>query len=180
MVNNITFDEKNKKQFITWLEALRSGKYKQTRDKLENRGGFCCLGVACDVLIPRELQKRNSNYYEQNNWLHGGSPKAQPNAPEWLKRINEDFGAITGQELTVLNDVEGFSFDEIADLLQAVYIENVLNLGKYVQGLVIWYSEDKSLGLAKSDDGEFHSFFKHQVLSSTIKTGENIHFFKKG
>jgi hypothetical protein len=34
-----------------WLEALRSGKYKQTRGTLHNlnNGGFCCLGVAADV-----------------------------------------------------------------------------------------------------------------------------------
>lgn len=29
-----------------WLEALRSGKYKQT---LRNKNGFCCLGVLCDL-----------------------------------------------------------------------------------------------------------------------------------
>jgi hypothetical protein len=29
-----------------WLKALRSGKYKQGRNQLMNeRGGFCCLGV---------------------------------------------------------------------------------------------------------------------------------------
>lgn len=32
-----------------WLEALRSGRYRQTRDKLRDKVGFCCLGVACDI-----------------------------------------------------------------------------------------------------------------------------------
>lgn len=34
-----------------WVDALRSGKYKQARGKLKNRaGGFCCLGVLCDIV----------------------------------------------------------------------------------------------------------------------------------
>ena len=32
-----------------WLEALRSGRYPQTREKLRDKVGFCCLGVACDI-----------------------------------------------------------------------------------------------------------------------------------
>jgi hypothetical protein len=33
----------------TWLEALRSGKYKQTQWTLHNSEGYCCLGVAAKV-----------------------------------------------------------------------------------------------------------------------------------
>lgn len=41
-------DTKLKKE---WVDALRSGKYKQTRGKLKSRaGGFCCLGVLCEVM----------------------------------------------------------------------------------------------------------------------------------
>ena len=32
-----------------WARALRSGKYAQTRGKLKDNSGYCCLGVACDV-----------------------------------------------------------------------------------------------------------------------------------
>lgn len=33
-----------------WLEALESGEYKQTTSVLNNgEGGYCCLGVLCDV-----------------------------------------------------------------------------------------------------------------------------------
>jgi len=40
-----------------WLEALRSGKYKQgkeklrQRDKVSHRHVYCCLGVLCDLYI---------------------------------------------------------------------------------------------------------------------------------
>ena len=34
-----------------WVEALRSGKYKQAKGVLHKvGGGYCCLGVLCDVL----------------------------------------------------------------------------------------------------------------------------------
>lgn len=33
-----------------WLEALRSGKYKQGKNQLKNgNSNFCCLGVLCDL-----------------------------------------------------------------------------------------------------------------------------------
>lgn len=34
-----------------WVEALRSGKYKQARRRLKNprTGAMCCLGVACEI-----------------------------------------------------------------------------------------------------------------------------------
>ena len=39
---------KQKKQ--EWIDALRSGKYKQTDSVLhDGHGAFCCLGVLCDI-----------------------------------------------------------------------------------------------------------------------------------
>lgn len=35
-----------------WTAALRSGHYQQTTHVLHNRGGFCCLGVLCDIVDP--------------------------------------------------------------------------------------------------------------------------------
>ena len=32
-----------------WTAALRSGKYSQIRGRLLRDGGFCCLGVLCDL-----------------------------------------------------------------------------------------------------------------------------------
>lgn len=33
----------------TWLNALRSGEYKQAQNRLRVNDSFCCLGVACDL-----------------------------------------------------------------------------------------------------------------------------------
>lgn len=51
-----------------WLKALRSGKYKQTKERLRGSRGFCCLGV-----------KRG---------LEGAL---------WAKRYNEYVDALTGE-----------------------------------------------------------------------------------
>lgn len=35
-----------------WLEALRSGKYNQCQGRLHKHGGFCCIGVAEEIMFP--------------------------------------------------------------------------------------------------------------------------------
>lgn len=53
-----------------WLVALRSGDYPQGRNHLRSEQGFCCLGVAADLLI-----KENSEKY--GKWLNT-DPHGQP------------------------------------------------------------------------------------------------------
>jgi len=111
----------SKKNIRKWVDALRSGEYKQTTGSLHDADGYCCLGVACKVFIPAEKLKK-----DEDGCIHGFMPLDQNYAPRWLTFINKDFDRLTEAELTALNDECEFSFDEIADLLQAVYIEKVL------------------------------------------------------
>ena len=37
-----------------WLDALRSGKFAQTKYNLKDDMGYCCLGVACEVVRGEE------------------------------------------------------------------------------------------------------------------------------
>jgi hypothetical protein len=55
--------EKDQKAFITsWIEALRSGEYPQTRHTLRSFGdGYCCLGVAADLEV-----KAGQGQWEKN------------------------------------------------------------------------------------------------------------------
>lgn len=108
----------DKKDIQKWVKALRSGKYKQGTGALQNESGYCCLGVACKVLVP--------NYTTDNGYLIGTLPQTYRNAPKWLSNIDNNFNHITNKNLVVLNDADDYSFDEIADLLQAVYILEVL------------------------------------------------------
>jgi hypothetical protein len=110
-----------------WISALRSGKFQQTQGVLQDRDGYCCLGVACQIFSPKHQLERNGQY------LRGSMPSDQRHAPTWLKRVANDFARATkivhedgDNEVTGLidmNDEENFSFDEIADMLQLVYVE---------------------------------------------------------
>lgn len=48
----------NQKRITKWINALYSGEYQQGFCRLEpQKGYYCCLGVACKILIPK-LNKR--------------------------------------------------------------------------------------------------------------------------
>lgn len=106
------------KQMLRWIEALRSGKYTQRRGMLlDDHHSQCCLGVACTLAGVAYIDILNVAF-----------PDHSLEVPNWIKMINQDFNRITGEFLTDINDREdSFSFDEISDLLQAVYIEKVLS-----------------------------------------------------
>lgn len=46
-----------------WLEALESGEYKKARKQLKSSKGFCCLGVLCDIQLPRRKKYEFWNFY---------------------------------------------------------------------------------------------------------------------
>lgn len=110
-----------------WANALRSGKFKQGSGRLQSNLGHCCLGVACEVFIPKE--KLRIDYMK----LEGHFPDDQPAAPKWLIGVNRDFEIKLGQSLSVINDGSSFaaqvrfSFDEIADLIELVYVHKALD-----------------------------------------------------
>jgi hypothetical protein len=110
----------SKKNIEKWCIALRSGKYKQTTYKLQNENGFCCLGVACKIFIPEEKQDL------KNGQLTGSYPDRQPYSPKWLNGISEDVNYKTGEGLLTLNDLMGLTFDEIADVLELIYIHEAI------------------------------------------------------
>lgn len=121
----------NAKKFAA---ALRSGKYKQTKGSLQDHNGHCCLGVACEVFIPKSRRKYS---HHNNKYLYGGiiGQHTQPNAPKWLRDLNDDFrtkvtdakNPLKNHSLIDLNDDEGFTFDMIADMIELVYVHKALD-----------------------------------------------------
>ena len=101
-----------------WIEALRSGKFNQSIDTLQDLNGYCCLGVACKVVIPQE------DLITDNEILIGQFPKSQQ-APVWLRLINDNFYEKVGKELTSLNDNYNFTFLQIAELIEDLYIKKL-------------------------------------------------------
>ena len=106
----------DKKQINQWCEALESGKYKQTRHRLQESKGYCCLGVACELF--GENLKRDKDGY-----LVGKKPFDQRNEkatiPDWLVRINY---ASSIYSLTCYNDIQKLSFKEIAKKIRKQFL----------------------------------------------------------
>ena len=112
------------KEFATrWLEALRSGDYKQAEGLLYDKkeGGYCCLGVACHM-------EYGSNYYLKNSFGSYAAVIAKdendPGSIKFdLKKIPKELkGDVLDNELvyqlTKMNDNEGFYFKDIADWIE--------------------------------------------------------------
>lgn len=92
-----------------WVEALRSGKYKQEQGALRFGNKFCCLGVLCDI------SKRDG--WVINSYL--GQTSHLPYEVQAWADLDSDDGRIPSQAgtLAYLND-SGKSFVEIADVIE--------------------------------------------------------------
>lgn len=96
-----------------WIEALRSGKYKQGRGALRNGDTFCCLGVLCDI---SGVAKWDVTRYDGELYM---PPKS---VREWagLDGYPVYLDGPTGDDVSHLNDQMGLSFEEIADLIEKI------------------------------------------------------------
>ncbi len=92
-----------------WLEALRSGKYKQAEGALQVGDGYCCLGVYCVLnnisFIPAVIDE-NDNPHERNQ--------------EVYDKLRDLIGFDETETGIDMND-NGKSFSEIADFLEKEY-----------------------------------------------------------
>lgn len=97
-----------------WVEALRSGKYKQSQSVLRGASGFCCLGVLCDLAASEgvgEWECHNGGYVFDN--MQGLLPY---NVRKWAD-ISDESPRAGDYCLTVMND-SGKSFAHIADTIE--------------------------------------------------------------
>jgi len=96
-----------------WLEALRSGKYKQGKNFLCNRNlEYCCLGVLCEVAGIPKVKEDDLFSFDYSS----------ASLPAFLKEKVGLYSSLGNSKdvtpsLSALND-NGNSFSEIADLLE--------------------------------------------------------------
>lgn len=102
-----------------WIEALRSGKYKQGKNRLKNdKREFCCLGVLCDLhrkfsnkpLKWRKLEDPSTRFYDGQQYY---LPKS---VQEWAGLDDSNPGA-QYTPLGYWND-SGKSFAVIVELIE--------------------------------------------------------------
>lgn len=111
-----------------WVEALRSGKYKQGQGCLHRNNTFCCLGVAHDVFGPgwaagKDDRMEVAGISEAERSISDGinaptgAIRETLGLPDWdgitVKRVAS--GRATG--LAGLNDDEKLTFSQIADIV---------------------------------------------------------------
>lgn len=120
LLRNLTRRQKvaNRK---AWIAALRSGGYEQGIGRLCyvtcGSKRYCCLGVACDVLLSRgySVQIKQDGSTIRFNGDGGGLKPALMSAVG----IDDD----TQDACVGWNDEDGFSFKKIASLLEKLPIK---------------------------------------------------------
>lgn len=105
-----------------WLEALRSGEYAQTKYRLQDEVGYCCLGVLCDIVDPEGWGDAQSpeiglGAFCQTAYKHRGKEEVPGNEiAGWAGLGHSDVDV-----LAEMNDAGGKTFVEIAK-----YVEEAL------------------------------------------------------
>ena len=110
-----------------WVDALRSGKYTQTRGALRSDEGnnpkFCCLGVACDLYA----QEVGGSWgpMEQRGYVKFTDPEDNvasdfltPAVTKWLGLLWDNGGNVK-HSLLRLNDSYKYTFAQIADHIES-------------------------------------------------------------
>ena len=127
----------NKEVKRAWVEALRSGKYKQATGRLRRVDGYCCLGVLCNLYKEShqdcnwsddlyEGSHQDCNWSEESDCFcfvihEENTDPAMDFLPEkvveWAGLDSSDPQYDGDETLVGLND-RGATFDEIADVIE--------------------------------------------------------------
>ena len=100
-----------------WIEALRSGKYKQGKKRLKTlEENYCCLGVLCDI-VKDEL---GIEWHESNEYyVISGNAGVLPNdVIDYTGLLSTTLPGNPNRCLEGLNDLYGYTFEQIADVIE--------------------------------------------------------------
>lgn len=133
--------EVNKENMRLFIEALRSGEYRQTTKNLavkrgDSEWGYCCLGVACEVAIASgvelEVTESETRYTESTIYRrrYNGTAAVMPEpVVEWLglPPLTADPDLIVGDGeircASYLNDDRKLTFAQIADAFERTFLK---------------------------------------------------------
>lgn len=86
-----------------WVEALRSGDYKKAKGALARDGGFCCLGVLCDLqVVPGEwygehFVPKSTDVATQRADLDHSFVGAVVTDALYIEEVNDFFNGLAGR-----------------------------------------------------------------------------------
>lgn len=96
---------------VRWMMALKSNKYKKGRRALRTSDHFCAIGVLCDIARPDSWKIIHSSHY-----LPNGDRAHQSYYQNIVEVLHETQVPIEVMNIiTMMNDLEDKSFDEIAE-----------------------------------------------------------------
>lgn len=101
-----------------WVDALRSGRFAQIQQHLQDQKGYCCLGVACEIYIEQGniLPKRYNRRFRA--WEYDGVTTLLPETVKAWLGLNNASGDFVNNSLIRLND-DRRTFTEIADVIES-------------------------------------------------------------
>jgi hypothetical protein len=119
-----------------WVDALRSGRYRQGRHFLGSPAGFCCLGVLCELaraagVIPGHTVVRRVDFdgSEIDAYSYDGNDQYLPESVKEWAELDHQSPAVTMGDRTGLDDEMGLTslallndagetFESIADVIE--------------------------------------------------------------
>lgn len=137
------FNTPNKERIKLWIDALRSGDYKQTTGCLVDGNGYCCLGVGTEVAIKNGLPYRRVGLV---GYRPESDPESEPENTVLPKAVADWYGVSENPDLlfpypdydpdypedgpefydppaSEVNDEWEFDFIRIAELLESKYLD---------------------------------------------------------
>jgi hypothetical protein len=101
---------------VAWVAELRSGKYTQGRGKLCKHGKHCCLGVLAEMAVTAKHFKKEATsmhcYFGPKGDVSYGSL-----TPDFEGLLVSPINGLSS--LWQLNDNAGYTFDQIADVIES-------------------------------------------------------------
>lgn len=97
-----------------WVAALRSGNFRQAQGYLSKNGGYCCLGVLCELaaedgVVEKGERDEFSTLYDEEGYV------LPPAVIAWAG-VEDEYGR-DSLGLAEKND-HGTPFNEIADIIE--------------------------------------------------------------
>lgn len=111
----------NKALVRRWITALRSGKYKQAQRRMRRETGYCCMGVAGDLLTQYQRPRARWRRSVIGEWSLIFQRTGKEDSYELPIRELPQFGLTPDDQsiLVGMNDT-GEDFDTIADRIEKI------------------------------------------------------------